>query len=356
MNEITTYIKEGRKRCAVLVEGISLAGKKIVCQRAAGVSDFVPYLHVSDDSAGMVQLARTIATWFSYVDNDDVRYLANSVLEHLDCSRWSRAHDECVHLVNLSLSEGLRSCFLVDRIQFLDDFSLSLIRECLHGRSSKFRRSSSRFSELGSGELDASERSASGTLDEECPGKICFLCVHVSLYNWKSASQIVADITRSHRSLHIPIITLGEATREELQTLFRDLADMEIEERWLDAYAESSGHCAGYFIERAAGIRKLSIIEWKAGRPGYTEITPALELCIPPGRVRMNKQVPVRLVSAEVAMRFSQVFDGLPPLFQTFCKILSLTTRTGCFDLPRTVMWEVLNDLITEGKRVFLLC
>jgi len=302
---ITTHINEGRKRCAVLVTGIPLAGKKIVCQRAAGYADLVPYLHLSDDSDGFLQLAHTIATWFQYIEIDDVQYLANNVLEHLKCSRWTRAHDECIELVDLSLSYGLRSCFLIDRIQFLDDFSLSLIRECLHGRS-KLRRNSSRFSEHGSSDFDLSDRTSSEAMEEDGSGKICFLCVHVSLYNWKSAAQIVADITRSHRSLHIPIVTLGEASREELRTLFQDLSDMDMEERWLDAYAEASGYCAGYFIERAAGIRKLSSMEWMEGQQGFSEITPSLKICIPPGRVRMTKMITVRRVSAEVAMRFSQ--------------------------------------------------
>jgi hypothetical protein len=124
---------------------------------------------------------------------------------------------------------------------------------------------------------------------------------------------------------------------------------METDERWLDAYAEASGFCAGYFIERLAGIRKLSGEQWLHGHHGYTQVTPALEIYIPPGLVRMNKAVPVRRVSAEVAMRFSQVFDGLPPLFQTFAKILSLSSRTYFFELPRIVMWNTLNDLITTG-------
>ena len=317
VNEITRHITEGRKRCAVLVDGISLAGKKIVCQRAAGLADLVPYLHVSDDSAGFLQLARTVATWFQYIDNDDVRYLADSVLCHLDHGRWSRAHDECIELVNASLQENLRSCFLIDRVQFLDDFSLSLIRECLHGRP-KIRRTSSQHSDASTTlDFDSSERSApSAAMLETGPGKICFLLVHVNLYNWKSASHIVADITRSHRSLHIPIITLGEASREELRMLFRDLDDMENDERWLDAYAEASGFCAGYFIERLVGIRQLSGEQWLHGRRGYSQVTPALKTYIPPGLVRRNKAVPVRLICAEVAMRFSQVFDGLPPLFK----------------------------------------
>ena len=230
MKEIEGHISgEGSSRCAVMVTGIPLAGKKIICQRAAGYANLVPYLHVSDECAGFVQLARTIATWFQYVDNDDVRYLADSIFEHLTQKRWSRAHDECVNLVNLALEAGLRACFLIDRVQFLDDFSLSLMRECLHERTTRrLRKCRSHFSEASSHNDFDSHVSVD-------LGKICFLCVHVSLYNWKSASHIVADITRAHKALDIPILKVGEASRTELRQLYIDLGDTNVEERYLDA-------------------------------------------------------------------------------------------------------------------------
>lgn len=59
--EIKDYICGPRNRCAVLVTGPSLSGKKIVCQRAAGYADMVPFLHVCSESAGLLQLARTMA-------------------------------------------------------------------------------------------------------------------------------------------------------------------------------------------------------------------------------------------------------------------------------------------------------
>ena len=107
----------------------------MVCQRAAGYANLVPYLHVSDESMGFLQLARTIATWFHYIDLTEIRDCADFVLYLLEMKRWSRAHDECVNLVNLAVNNDLHACFLVDRVHLLDDFSLSLIRECLHGRS-----------------------------------------------------------------------------------------------------------------------------------------------------------------------------------------------------------------------------
>lgn len=334
--EITEHIRLSKNRIAVIVTGEPLAGKKIVCQRAAGFANLVPYLHLSDATAGFLQLARTIATWFRYVDNDAIRNLADDVLQHLRKDHFSRAHDSCIDLVELSLSNGFRACFLVDRVQFLDEFSLSLLRECLQDRKTGSRQGSKRH-------LRASIESPSLT------GKVCFLCVHVALYNWKSASDVVDDLSRSQSTVSIPTIQLRQAPRDQLRTMFRDMSDMEVEDRWLDAYCEASGHCAGYFIERTAAIRTLSGKLWSQGVPGYAETTEDLVLHIPPGLVRMNRRLPVTQVSAEVAMRFSQVFDELPPLYQTALKIVTIATRNGFYKLPLHVLWEVLNDLIADG-------
>jgi hypothetical protein len=147
----------------------------------------------------------------------------------------------------------------------------------------------------------------------------------------------------------MPIINVGQAEREELRTMFRDLSDMEVEHRWLDAYAESAGYCAGYFIERTRAIRILSGKLWSEGKRPYAETTKELVLHIPPGLVRKNRLLTCREVGAEMAMRFSQVFDDLPPLFQIFAKVLTMATSCGFYELPRNVMWEVLNDLIAQG-------
>jgi hypothetical protein len=345
VNEIATHIVRGNTRVAIVVTGIPLSGKKIICQRAAGCADLVPYLHLSDESAGFLQLAKTICTWFQYVDDNAVRRSAKSISELLTKQHWSRSHDECIDLVDLALAKGLRACFLIDRIQFLDDFSLSLLRECLSDRI-KNRRRSRRISER----RVSVSKSESFRLPEVKVGKVCFLCVHVSFYNGKSASEVVNDISRSNESLQIPIVRVGEAKQEELRTMFRDLSDMEVEDRWLDAYSEASGNCAGYFIERVAAIRTQSSKLWSEGKRPYAETTEKLVLHLPYGLVRRNKTFPVMEVSAEIAMRFHQIFDELPPLCQTALKVLTVSSRNGfIYHLPQLILWEVLNDLIADG-------
>lgn len=329
--------------CAILaVTGMPLSGKKIVCQRAAGYSNFAPFLHLSDEHGGLLQLARTIAKWFSYSDFDDIRYLAGSVLEHLGMNHWTRAHDECLQLLDLSVEYGLNACFLVDRVQFLDEFSISLIRECLYGRGRKYRRSSSHFSDPSQSEVNDESSSTDN-------GKICFLCVHVPLYNWKTAGNVVEDIERTNKRIQVPVFEILEANREELRQMFRELSDMEVEDRWLDVYSESAGFCAGYFIERAAASRTLSGKLWSEGKKGYAETSEKLVLRIPPGLVRKSRLLNVSEVSPAVAMRFHQIYDELPPVFQTACKVLAIATRKTLYKLPRFVLWEVLNDLIAEA-------
>jgi class 3 adenylate cyclase len=341
--EVQEHITGYRNRCAVVVTGPPLAGKKIVCQRAAGFADMVPFLHVCSEAAGSLQLARTMVTWFKYIDNDEVRDLARVVIGHMDQRRWSRAHDECTRLVNLAIETGFSACFVVDRIQLLDEFSLSLIRECLHGIS-RVNRLSSRVLNTDFSEHSSSTANASG--------RICFLCVHVSLYSGKSAAWVVEDITRSHKRLHVPIVKVGEASMEEFRSLFRDLSDMEVEERWLNTYAKSSGYCAGYFVERAASVRKRAGKQWSEGKRAFAETSADLVLRIPQGFIRKNTEIPVMQISADVAMRFTQIYDELPPLFQTLLKALAIATRKSFFKLPRKVLWEVLNDLIAEGVEV----
>lgn len=327
---------EAGPRTAVVVAGSPLSGKKIVCQRAAGDSNLVPYLHVSDQSGGFLQVAVTIASWWKYAANEDVKYLAESVLRHIEKKRLSRAHDECIDLVNVALEEGLNACFLIDRVQFLDDFSISVIRECLRGRHRSYSRSNSRVSV-------SSESDTATTAAEVDKGRIVFLCVHVSLYQWRSADAVVKNITRSHRNIEIPVFEVREVSKQEIQILMNDLADMRVEERYVETMREASGNCVGYLIEKAAAIRKSSAELWGQGQRGYVEITTDMEIRASPGCIRKIKEYTVLQVSPDVAMRFSQIFDELPPLFQVFCKILTISARTHFYRLPRTILWEVLN-------------
>jgi hypothetical protein len=74
-----------------------------------------------------------MVTWFKYVDNVNVRFLTSDVMKHMSERRRSRANYECIRHLNLVIEESLSACFLIDRIQLLDELSLSLIRECIHG-------------------------------------------------------------------------------------------------------------------------------------------------------------------------------------------------------------------------------
>jgi hypothetical protein len=295
----------------ILVTGPSQAGKKVACQRAAGYAGLTPFLHVSSESAGQLQLARTIATWFSYVDDSDIKTGALDVLEHLQAQRWSRAHDTCVEMLNLSVMLGHKACFVVDRVQFLDEFSLSIIRECLHVRKNKHGRELNR--DWSDRITDASDQDVEGDVD----GVVCFLCTHVSLYQWPCASELVNRLSRSGSGrVRVPTITVGRVPAEDLRLLFRDIGDMEVDDRWLDTYAESSGCLPGYFVERTTACRTISGKLWSQGKQGLAITNQDMTLQIPHGMIKQNKDLTAHQVSPEVAMKFTQLFDELPPLFQ----------------------------------------
>jgi hypothetical protein len=60
---LESFLSSNESRGAAIVTGPSLVGKKVVCQRAAGLAELVPILHVGDATAGLFQLGRTLADW-----------------------------------------------------------------------------------------------------------------------------------------------------------------------------------------------------------------------------------------------------------------------------------------------------
>ena len=115
---------------------------------------------------------------------------------------------------------------------------------------------------------------------------------------------------RSDQSFKIPIISLGESSKDDLRTLTREMIDFEVEDRWLDAYAEASGYCAEYFLQRVETVRKIAAVQWKAenqNRLAFFEISDNLVLHIPPRLVIKNKELKVATICPELAMVFSMM-------------------------------------------------
>lgn len=311
----------------------------MVCQRAAGYANLVPYLHVSDVSMGFLQLARTVATWFLFVDSEEIQERASFVISYLEKKRWCQAHDKCVSLVDLAVKNDFH---------LLDDFSVSFIRECLHGRSGKHRSLNMNTSSTKASSHNR-YRSLQSDPIEDGNGKICFLCVHLPLYLCQSADRMRNDITRFHTSLNVPIVIVGEATKVELKAMTLGVSGIEPSKRLMDAAAPSSGHCTGYYAERSGRLRNLSSKRRSKDIPGCMDLDGKLEFSIPFGFLRAFVTLPVTRISGEVAMKFSNVYDLLSPTLQTFCKVLTVSARTTFYKLSRTIMWNALNDLIAEG-------
>ena len=60
---------------------------------------------------------------------------------------------------------------------------------------------------------------------------------------------------------------------------------------------------------------------WAEGKPGYAITNQDMTLQIPTGMVKKSREITVHEVSAEVAMKYTQLFDELPPLFQVSDRI-----------------------------------
>lgn len=335
VRRIQQCINDDRSRCAILVTGAPLAGKKIVCQRAAGFADMMPYMHVGEETAGVLQLGRTIATWLSYFCDDEVRKYAENSISELDMLRYNRSHDMFLDLIDLAVSKGCRACFIVDRVQFLDKFSLSLLSESLIHVSKRQNR------------RRPSNTPLQQTVHER--GKIVFLCVHVSLYDFMSAKETVELLTEMDKSVDIPIITVGRASQHELEVMYSDMIDMPLDRKLLETLFEASGFLAGYFIERAAAIRRSLGVTYEKGTRPLAEVSKSLTFHVRGGCYQKIRDIDVMAVSSEVAMRYAQLFDELPPLYQTLIKCLALGSRKRFFAFSTKLLWEVLNDLIADG-------
>lgn len=152
--------------------------------------------------------------------------------------------------------------------------------------------------------------------DDGGDGGIFFLCIHVNLYRWSSAQDVKDRINRSHSKYDIPIVRIGRASLGELKVMCEELIDASVSDRWLKTYCHSSGFCAGYFVEKMAACRAISARLWVSGKKELSVFNDDLELEIPVGMYKRNRDLTVNEVSADVAMKFTQTFDELPPLFQ----------------------------------------
>lgn len=307
----------------------------------------VPFLHVSDSSYGLLQLARTVANWFKYNENAKVQEKAKSVLEFMNKGLFSRAHDECLELVDEAMEARLVACFVVDRVEFLDDFSISFIRECLHGR--KYRKALQNAPSTIKHRPPLVDSVAAYSFRGGSGGRIAFLCVHVPFYNSPTASSVAEDITRNHVNLSVPVVEVLEATRAQFIEMSASMTGVTFDERLVYTATAAAGHCAGYFVERSAAIGGMQPERVKNGLKPMVALSEDLKYEIPPGMLREYRHMSVMKIGSEIAMRFAHVYDELPPIMQVFCKTLGVVSQTGFYWATRQRVWEVLNDLIAEG-------
>lgn len=323
VDKVVTVLTGPKPRGVIVLTGPPSAGKKLVFQRAAGIASMVaPCLHVCDEVGGLMQLGRTMATWLSHYQDDFIQQTAKTVLAHLDQQRWSRAHDECVRLVNHVIVAGYNSCFIVDRCQHIDDYSISLMRECIDQKTKN-------------------ESSQSFGISEDWNGRIFFLCTHLPLYHRRTAECFVRFLRRT-RTFECPVLTVGEVTKEELREVVSVLMDLKADDDWLDILSEMTGNMVGYFLHfcKAMSISREG--------PESTGMSDQLSPFSSRTMVQINKDMTVMKVNAGLAMKFTQIYDQLPPRFQLFLKVLTVLNRQCQVECRLDLLKEVLNNIIAN--------
>lgn len=337
------FLLSGESRGAAIVTGPALCGKKVVCQRAAGLAHMTPILHVSDATAGLFQIGRTLSDWFLHHFDDQVRTQAQQVKDDLKLNKWSRAHDECVKLITSAIKSGYKGCIVVDRVQDLDQFSMSLIRESLVAH--RHRRKLSLSDRQGTSYSEFGSSSVFETDDEK--GMFFFLCSHEPLYDSKEALCIKKELVRAHR-VDVPIIEVAEASREDLKRFVEESVDLGVEDSWLDIYARTAGYRAGYLFQRIRRLRIMSAQLVVEGKTPMSIFTDKLTAYVPDRMARHIKAVNVTQISPDTAMRFGRVFDELPPSYQTFVQVVTIATRRCFYHVPLTAVTMAMHDLFVE--------
>jgi class 3 adenylate cyclase len=337
-NQVFEILSGSKPRGVVIVSGPPLAGKKTLCQRAAGRASLVPILHICDSGGGHLQLARTIVMWYQHCKDPEIREVSGIVEEHMKNHRWSRAHEECVRLFNIVMVAGYHGCFIVDRCQFLDDFSLSLMRDCVGGSIRTLAPRGDMNDSIGSS-------IAEGTVE----GKLFFLCILVPLYHWRTDHCFEYEL-RQTRDINISRFKIAEVSMTDLQSALKYIFDLDATPSWFSMYAEQTGYNAGYFLNRIEAIILLSVRLSKEGMSAYSMINLNLNFFIPPDMMVSHRKLTIMQINPEIGMRFTQGFDELPPKYQTFMKVLGvLPTKTFHFACPFPIISEIMDDIFDDG-------
>jgi len=146
----------------------------------------------------------------------------------------------------------------------------------------------------------------------------------------------------------VRVVQVGAPSTEDIQGFVKETFDVEADNRWLRCLSEESGVSQAYLLARARAIRKNSSSARKLEGRAHDVITSSLKLHIPTGGLQSCRRIPLPTISADMAMKTLQMFDDLPPLFQTLTKVLAVATRAVPLKTPNIIVWQVMNDLYGE--------
>lgn len=149
-------------------------------------------------------------------------------------------------------------------------------------------------------------------------------------------------INRSHSKYDIPIIRIGQASEEELKALCEEVSDASVSDRWLKTYSQSSGFCAGYCVEKMFASRKISGRLWVAGKKELCLFNNEMELEIPVGMYKRNRDLSAHEVSA--GKLGIHELDGSPLISLLRCYLLCLSNGRTLLDSKR-YCYEVYSSV-----------
>ena len=127
---VKAVINSRSQRHVTLLHGCAGSGKGYLAVRSVFETAIVPFVHVATENHQPLDIVRTIANWFEYHADPDVRSKATAIKEALLKEHNIRSASLALELVTLTVAKKLQTALIVRQCQCLDQMSMSFLRQC----------------------------------------------------------------------------------------------------------------------------------------------------------------------------------------------------------------------------------